>query len=110
MTRCAHHRPHSLATADTVALEKADPTGWAGRIRKILSCPALVSLVVILTTVLITLCTLGWKKASSIESKADAAATKAEEARHRSDIIDEKINRIDENVRWIRDSIHHRAP
>ena len=101
MPKCMHAR--SLASADTEALERADPTGWANRIRKILACPALVSLVVILATVLVTLCCIGWKRVASIEQKADTAATKAAEARHRTEIIDEKINRIDENVHWIRD-------
>lgn len=99
MARCAHAR--SLAEADTEALQKADPTGWAGRIKKILSCPALVSLTVLLAMVLTFLATVAWKR---IESLDDRTA----QVEKRQDLIEQRLGSIDENVRRILDTLIRR--
>jgi len=106
MARCAHAR--SLATADTVALEKADPTGWAGRLKKILSCPALVSLTVLIAMVLTFLATVAWKRIETIADRTSQVEKRQDLIEQRLGSIDENVKRIEENVRRIFDTLIRR--
>ena len=77
------------------ALDRADPSGWAARLRCILRCPALVSAVVGLGSVtglvIGALSTLGWTKMGAISEKADKAGEQAARSDHRMDLLEQKI-------------------
>lgn len=88
-------RQDEKTTEIHAALDRADPSGWAGRLRSILRCPALVSAVVGLGSVtglvLGVLSTVVWSRLGAVEGKADKAGEQAAKADHRLDLLEQKL-------------------
>lgn len=77
------------------AIEKADPTGWAARLRNVLGCPRLVSALVMLLILIGSLVGWGIARLTSAEGAADTAKSEAARAHHRVDLLDQQMMMID---------------
>lgn len=88
-------RQDDQTTEIHAALDRADPSGWAGRLRSILRCPALVSAVVGLGSVtglvLGVLSTVVWSRLGAVDGKADKAGEQAAKSDHRMDLLEQRI-------------------
>lgn len=87
--------------AETAAIEKADPSGWAGRLRAILGCSRLVSALVLLLMLLSAVCGYGASRLIGAEDLAQKAKAAADRANMRADMQDQQLMLIDRTVQRI---------